>query len=1454
MTTIDERVVSMKFDNAQFERGVQTSMNSLNNLNKGLQLQGATKGLQDVSKAAQDVKLDHIHAGVDAIANKFKAMSIVAITALSTITHQAIFAGQTLVKSLTIDPIKQGLQEYETNLNSIQTIMANTGLEGEKGLKRVTDALDELNIYSDQTIYNFSEMARNIGTFTAAGVDLDSSTAAIKGIANLAAISGSNSQQAAGAMYQLSQALAAGKLSLIDWNSVVNAGMGGKVFQDSLMETARVHGVAIDSIVKDAGSFRNSLEKGWITSEILTETLAKFTGDLNAQQLKTMGYTDEQIAGILKMGKTAQDAATKVKTISQLIDTLREATTSGWAKTWQLLFGDFLEARELFTEVSDVIGGFIQKSAESRNKVIADWKEMGGRTILIDGLRNAFNALMAIIKPIGDAFREIFPRKTGEDLLKMTIAFRDFTEKLKIGGETADRIKRIFTGFFSILSLGWDIIKGVVGVLFSLIGGVAKGSGGFLEFVARIADWVTEMRKAIKEGKGLEKFFENLKDVLNAPLSLLKRLGSFLSDLWDGFDPGAGDGFKQFFTDTLADLEKFGGGVGEFFGSIGELIKKGLSNITWDDVLNTILAGLGLAGTGLIGSLIAKLFGGLGGGGPLDKIQDMIDGVTDSFESLQNTLRAATLIQIAAAIAVMTISVVALSKIDSEGLTRALSAMTVMFAQLGAALFAFEKYLKFDDIGKMYAIAGAMIVLGIAVNILASAVKKLADLSWDELARGLFGVTILIGALTVSVQNMPNDKKMISSAIGVLILAGAIKLLTSSVEDFSKMDWGEIAKGLTGVGALLLALGLFTRFSNVDKTGISSGAGLLLLAGGIFILSLAMDKFTDMSWAEIASALVTMGIALNLMSVTLRAIPPTGVAAAAGILLVAISMGMVADALKKMGDMSWGEIGKGLTAMLGALTIIAAALYVIPPTAALGAAGVLIVAMSLAKVGDFLEEMSQLSWEEIGKAMTVLAGSLFIIAGALLLMPAAIPGALALVIVAGALTILQPVLQAFGEMSWEEIVKGLTMLAGVFLILGAAGLVLGPVVPILFLLGGAIFLIGAAVLAAGVGVLAFATGLTALSALGTVAVENIKKVVMTLVDMIPVVLMKLGEGIIAFAGVIARGGPAITAAIVTVLNSLINAIIILTPKIVKTLLTLLTMLLNELANAVPKMVRAGLKLLTGILNGIADNIHKVVTAATRVITEFLRGIGDNLPKITNAGADLIIKFVKSLAKTIDSRSKEMGEAGADLAEAIVKGMIRGLGAGAGRIASMAKEVARDALNAAKNLLGINSPSKEFHKIGMWSDEGFADGLADGSGMVEKSAMNVGGKAMKALRKALSGVGDGVRGDMDLNPVIRPVLDLSEVKKSSARIGDWFSVRKISVDDAYYNARRLDAFYQNSRDDSQTEGEMFANHTEVTFIQNNHSPKELSNAEIYRQTNNQLSVMKGALADANYGRS
>lgn len=369
-TTIDQKVVEMRFDNSHFEKNVSGTMSTLDKLKQKLNLSGASKGLENINTAANKVNMNGLSKGVETVTAKFSALQVVGTTALVNITNSAVNAGKRMISALTIDPVKTGFSEYETQINAVQTILANTSHNGTT-IDQVNEALDLLNTYADKTIYNFTEMTRNIGTFTAAGVDLQTSVDSIQGIANLAAVSGSTSQQASTAMYQLSQALAAGKVSLMDWNSVVNAGMGGKVFQDALVRTSELLGTGAKGAIDMYGSFRESLTKGeWLTTEVLTETLKQFAGAYSEADLIAQGFTEQQAKDIAAMAKTAEEAATKVKTFTQLWDVLKESAQSGWSQTWKIIIGDYEEAKELLSPLADILTGFINKMSDARNRIV----------------------------------------------------------------------------------------------------------------------------------------------------------------------------------------------------------------------------------------------------------------------------------------------------------------------------------------------------------------------------------------------------------------------------------------------------------------------------------------------------------------------------------------------------------------------------------------------------------------------------------------------------------------------------------------------------------------------------------------------------------------------------------------------------------------------------------------------------------------------------------------------------------------------------------------------------------------------------------------------------------------------------------------------------------------------------------------------------------------------------
>lgn len=1473
VSNIDQRLVQMKFDNTSFEENVATSLSTLDKLNKSLKLQGAAKGLADVGEAAGRVSFDGITAGLSQVADRFGAMKIVGVTALATITQKAVDTGIEIAKSFTIDPIKDGFANYETQINAVQTILANTATKGTK-IGDVNKVLAELNTYANQTVYNFSDMTKNIGTFTAAGVGLQTSAESIKGIANLAAMSGSTSEQASTAMYQLSQSIAAGRVQLQDWNSVVNAGLGGQTFQTALENTARASGVSIDSIIKKAGGFRNSLQKDWLTSDILTKTLSQFTGDLSVAQLKAQGFTEQQAKQIQAQATTAVNAATQIKTVTQLTQALKEEVGTAYAAIFKTIFGDIGQATTLFTNIHNVAENALTGPIYALNNVLQGWAKLGGRAALIDGLSAAFKDLAAIVKPIIEAFKEIFPPTTAKQLYDMTVTFRDFFEKLKIGGGTADELKRTFAGVFAIFALGWDAVKALGKFLEELFGQMTKNSGGILELTARAGDWIVKVKEAVEKGEDLTKFFDKLRVYLQVPVVLLQAAAQYVKDLFDRFD-GASKATQAMdkISEKLGPIGQLSEMMNKVWATIldhlsgvlrvidpiikkfedfavqfGQSIVNAFKNLNYQDVMQIFNAGLL---TGLI--VLVKKFvdkfksgesdGGLGGF--VDTIKETFEGLTKTLETMQGTLKAATLLEIALAIGVLTISVTELAKVNASGLAAASGAMTIMFTQLVTSLAIFQKFIGTEGFLKLPFMMASLLLLAGAIDILTIAVLQLGGMDWESLRKGLDGVSLLLTVVAADVKLMGDPEHMISAGLGIIALSKGIRNLSEVVVSLSGLDWSQMAKGLIGVAGVLTALALFGKFSEANIAGVSQGAGIVLLATGIRLLVEPIREFSNFSWTQIAKGLITLAGALTAIGGALYLIPPSSVFSAAGVLIVAASLGLIGDAIQKMGTMGSHEIAKGLITMALALAEIATALYLLPPSTLLSAASVFIVAASLGMIGDALGKMGEMSWTEIAKSLIELAGALVIIAPALVFMQGTLAGSAAMLVMAGALQVLEPVLASFGQMSWTDIAQSLTMLSGVFVVLGLAGVGLAPVTPVLLALGLAIALLGAGVIAAGAGLLLFSAALTGLSIAGTAGIAVLVALVTAMLGLLPLAGKEIGLAILAFAEVVSTGGPAITKAFVTILNSILDAFAQLTPKIVDTLLKLLLVLLQKAAEYVPKMVVAGGQLIIGLLNGLAQETPGMANAAVNVIIAFLKSIGDQTPRLIQAGFNLILTYINSLSDAIDKNAPALGRAAVKLAGAIIQGMIDGIAAGAQSVIDSVGSMATNALKSAGHLLGINSPSKEFYKIGAFSAEGMAKGIDDNADMVSNSSSNMGKSALTSMIKTLADLSSAIPNSMNIKPVISPVLDLTSVKKDAGQLGDLFKTDPLSFEASYARAATL---YQSNRLSTPNVSNLATSPTKtdspVVFNQYNTSPVALSSAEIYRQTKNQLSVARG----------
>lgn len=578
MSGVDNKVVKMTFDNAQFQKNVSETMSALDKLKASLNFDKVKNSMGGLNDTVKKIDLAPMATQVEGVNAKFLALAAVGTATLVGLASQAANAGAQIVKSLALDPVIEGYKEYEVNIDSIQTILANTKSKGTT-IDDVNKALDEMNVYSDKTIYNFAQMAKNVSKFTAAGVDLETSVSSIKGLANVAALSGVKNEEAQRAMFQLSQAIGSGTVKLKDWISVENASMSSEGFRDALFETGKAMGtitnVPIGATMKEweasAGSFRETLQDGWLTSEVLTTALGALAGDLDALKLSEMGFTDEQVVKMVELGKTALESATNVKTATQLFQTLKETMASGWSTTFRTIVGDFIEAKGLFTNLNNFIGGFISRSTEARNKLLAEWKFFGGRQELMSGLMASLGVIQNILRPIGEAFRAAFPKKTSEQIFNMTKAFNDLALKMLFAEGYSKRIKQIFTGVFSIMSIGWAITKGIARVFWALGSVLFQVVGAFSGGAGSIGDFIGKMRELLVDSGGIEKFFDGIVAAIGGLGSTVGFVRKILGGIFDfakentaGVFTKTIDTIKSAFDGLISAAGKLGGITGIF--------------------------------------------------------------------------------------------------------------------------------------------------------------------------------------------------------------------------------------------------------------------------------------------------------------------------------------------------------------------------------------------------------------------------------------------------------------------------------------------------------------------------------------------------------------------------------------------------------------------------------------------------------------------------------------------------------------------------------------------------------------------------------------------------------------------------------------------------------------------------------------------------------------------------
>ena len=924
--TIDEKVVEMRFDNSQFERNVATSMSTIDKLKRSLKFDGISKGIEDISDSANRIDFSGFSNAIDSVQMKFSALEVMAVTALANITNSAVNAGLKLAKSLTIDPISTGWSKYNTKNQSVATMVAQ-GYD----IETVNSQLERLNWFTDETSYDFTQMVANIAKFTATGKDLDESVTAMEGIANWAALSGQNANTASHAMYQLSQAMGAGVMRLEDYKSIQNVSMDTDEFRQKALDAA----VALGTLKKNAddtysslvgkannftkSQFATSLTQGaWFTSDVMMSVFQDYSkavdqiydyatekGITASQAIKEL---DGQIdAFSLKGFKAAQEA----RTFEDAINSARDAVSSGWLNTFELIFGNAEQATSTWTDLAETMYDIFAEPGNARNELLSQWNELGGQAALIESLMGIVGQLKDMLDILGEAWSNVFPPMTAERLVEITKNFRDFVQSISdFIQKHRDNLVSTFQGLFSVLRIIKDALKGVWTVVQSIIDNSGSLVPTLLEFTGSLGEMVTSLSKSIEEGNIFVTIGEKIGGVLKWLTGLFSGASPYIKNIFSAIGKGAAFVSKvlsKLFSNIKGDVPKLINSLS--LASISVFIGKALSSIEKP----------------------LQIFGDIKG-----SIVGVLDGIRDALSSWKTSIDAKSLLNISISIGILAGSLMLISSIESDKLMKSVVAIGALMTELGLFLKLFSGF--GGGIKGLGSIAVAMVGISTSVLILASAMKTLSKIPEDDIGRSIAALVGVMAILTATARAFPQKKilgvglAMVNVAVAVVILAGAMKI-------FQTLQWEDIAKGIVAIGGSLGVLALFLTAMNDN---IKGALALTIAAGALITLSLALKIFQTLQWEDIAKGIVAIGGSLGVLALFLTAMNDN-IKGALALTIVAGSLIILGTALKILSSIPFTNMLVALGALAGTFLVLGLAGAILTPVipTILGLAGAL---------------------------------------------------------------------------------------------------------------------------------------------------------------------------------------------------------------------------------------------------------------------------------------------------------------------------------------------------------------------------------------------------------------------------------------------------------------------------------------------------------------------------------
>jgi len=1370
---IEEEVLQMRFENGQFERAAGTSLKTLDKLKESLSFKGVEKGFERVEESVKKVDFSILERGAEAVKSKFSALEVVAVTALANITNSAVNTGKRLISSLTVDNITAGWGKLEQKTTSVATLISQ-GYD----MSTVEQQLSRLNWYTDETSYNFTAMVDSISKFTASGKSLDESTTALMGIANWAALSGQNAATASRAMYQISQAMGAGIMRKEDYMSIQNASMDTDEFRQKALDA----GVALKTLKKNAdGTYQSLLnpnakafsksqfadhltEDVWFTSDVMMKVFTDYSAAVdriydyaNEKGVTASEAIEELGSSVDEFGLKAFRAAQEAKTWTDVLDSVKDAVGTGWMNSFEAIFGNYEEQRVLWTDLANAMYDVFASSAEGRNELLGGWKELGGRTALIEGFWNVWNNAVATLDTVKEAFREIFPKTTAEQLFKITEKIRDFTSKLALNEERTRKLKNVLKGLFSVIKLLVDVVKSVVTLIFSLAKNLSWVADLALDAASAIGKWLGEVQESAEQSKVLSK--------------ILNEVGNVLTFVFDKICAVV-DAVRELNWNWLTALCKAAGNaVRWLIGNIGDLysaLKEKLSSeelrslgqklvgvLRWIcDQINAVFTVIGnlfsVSGfdsvTGTVGALYNALFklgnlavsvgkkigaalGELFADGNISNILDIVNGgllaailsnlkkftsnITGMFESFSETfasvgdilstvkdtlvawqkdIRAGTILKLAKAIAILAASLLVISLINSEKLTGALAAMTILFAKLALSIRLLGKS-KFDFAG-ITKMVGFMLSFSASVLILSVAMAKLGSLDWDGIAKGVVGISALTLVITASAKMLSKiDGKIVKGAGSLIIFSSAVAILAAVTKSLAQLNLAQLIGGLSGVALLSFTMQAVAKsLSKIDGKIVKGAGSLIIFSSAVAILATVCKSLSAVDVGSLIKGVAGMA-AVTAVALTsakiLSKIDGRVVKGASSLVIFSSAIAVLAAVCKKLSSLQWEELAKGLAGIAG---ITAAILLVskAKTSFAKGAVSFIAVGAAMAVIAEVIKKLGAIETKHLSIGFTAFAGSLIALAIGLKAMKGSIGGAAALTIAIAALMPLALEMKLLSTIPMSGIAKALISMAGAFVVIGVAAKCLKPIAGTMTKVAGAIALFGTGCALAGAGILAVSVALTTLSVSLVTMGASIGSTLSCLFDGIAESVDSLRKMTVeiskALCSALAEIAPELSSALLTLVLEVLKSINNDIPLIVDTVADIITQVLDRLSVKIPKIIES----LTNVLKEIADALNAAlgndgweklllsitaisgvilaIAATAKIISSIkLRGMAQGLAGLAAAVAGIIgivtvvgaLAQIPGLDRVINDSAKIFAGIGNALG-ALVSGLINGL--------------------------------------------------------------------------------------------------------------------------------------------------------------------------------------------------